>query len=124
MSKIHEDKSNEKLGVPKGHYPLVVDEVSKRDLHGEMPITCEYGTTQEFGAKLTSSPMYVQQNSSVFTLSLTDLYTQAIHAARQWQQGSGSQFSFKSSKQEGAILVPGGNIDIKDALESVTSNIY
>ena len=59
MSKIHEDKSNEKLGVPKGHYPLVVDEVSKRDLHGEMPITCEYGTTQEFGAKLTSSPMYV-----------------------------------------------------------------
>ena len=58
-SKEPGDKINE-LGVPTGHYPLVVGMVDKRTLCGGLPITNEEGTSLEFRAKGPSSAMCVQ----------------------------------------------------------------
>ena len=57
-SKERDDRSN-RLGVPKGYYPLVVGEVQKRTLSGEA-ITSEGGTTLEFGTKASSSDSCVR----------------------------------------------------------------
>ena len=100
-----------KLGVPNGYCPLDVGELNTRMLSSVFPITNERGTSLEFGIKGSNAAMCVL--FSVLTVIATYILIWESSAATSAE----AQYTFTSSKQEGAILVPGGNIDTADVLE-------
>ena len=109
-SKKPRDESNE-LGVPNGYRPLDVGKLTTRILSGGSPITNERGRSLEFGIKVPSAAMYVL--FSVVTVIAAYIFIREISPVTSVE----GQYTFTSSKQEGAILVPGDIIDTADAVE-------
>ena len=110
-SKQPGDERNHELGVPNGYRPLDVGKLKTRTLSGGFPITNEQGTSIGFGIRGSNSDMCVL--FSVVTVITTYIFIRGISPVTSAE----AQYMFTSSKQEGAILVPGGNIDTMDALE-------
>ena len=96
------DESN-KLGVPKGYRPLDVGKLQTRTQ------SCGSVFANERGRSGGSSAMYVV----LVTVIAAYILIREIRAVKFAE----TQYTFTSSKQEGAILVPGDIIDIADAIE-------
>ena len=108
-SKKPGDESN-KLGVPNGYRPLDVGELVTATIPGGSPITSERGTSLRFGGSSAAAMCVL---FSVVTLIATCIFIQEFSAV----MSADGQYTFTSSKQEGAILVPGDTIDTADAIE-------
>ena len=102
------DESNE-LGVPDGYRPLDVGKLTTRILSGGYPITNERGRSLEFGIKGPSTAMCVVLVAVIEAY----IFMREISPVTSVE----GQYTFTSSKQEGAILVPGDIIDTADAVE-------
>ena len=90
---------------------LDVGKLTTRILSGGSPITNERGRSLEFGIKVPSAAMYVL--FSVVTVIAAYIFIREISPVTSVE----GQYTFTSSKQEGAILVPGDIIDTADAVE-------
>ena len=106
-SKEPGDESNGR-GVPNGYRPLDVGELDTAMESGGSAITNERGRSLEIGIKGSSAMCVV-----LVTVIAAYIFIREISAVTSAE----GQYKFTSSKQEGAILVPGDVIDTADAVQ-------
>ncbi|KAF8500672.1 hypothetical protein JB92DRAFT_891447 [Gautieria morchelliformis] len=87
-SKEWQEDENKGRSKPEGYYPLVIGEISDK-MYSGVPIMKERGSSLAIGTNPPTPSM-----------------------------GAGAPWNFTSSKQEGAILVAGDVIEIRDATET------